>query len=142
MDVGGRDPYCHGLALVIDHQMELEPKEPTHGTAAPLGHSSEHLVLSAPCVMTNRQLGAIHKVDAAPLTSKPVHQQVRRQEEAGHQGHKAFVTGQLVAVGAILLLQPIEPEGLERLVRRGVEKHHDEQHSSISARERMPARRC
>ena len=39
MDVGVRDPYRHDLALVIDHQMELEPKEPTHGTAAPLGHS-------------------------------------------------------------------------------------------------------
>ena len=41
MDVGGRDPYRHDLALVIDHQMELEPEEPTHGTAAPLGHASE-----------------------------------------------------------------------------------------------------
>ena len=38
MDVGGRD-----LALVIDHQMELKAKEPAHGTAAPLGHSSEYL---------------------------------------------------------------------------------------------------
>ena len=25
MDVGGRDPQCHDLALAIDHQMELEP---------------------------------------------------------------------------------------------------------------------
>ena len=65
MDVGGRDPYRHDLALVLDHQMELEAKEPTHGTAAPLGHSSEHFVVSTPCVMTDRQLGAVYKVDAS-----------------------------------------------------------------------------
>ena len=57
MDVGGRDPYHYDLAMVIDHQMELEPEEPTHGTATPLGHSSEHFVLSSPCVMTAGQLG-------------------------------------------------------------------------------------
>ena len=85
MGISGRDPYCHDLALVIDHQMELEAKEPTHGTAAPLGHSSQHFVLSTPCVMTDGQLGAIHKVDATPLSTKPVHQQVRRQEQSWHQ---------------------------------------------------------
>ena len=63
MDVSSRDPYCHDLALVIDHQMELEPKEPTHGTATPLGHSSEHLVVSTPCVMTDGQLGAIYNAN-------------------------------------------------------------------------------
>ena len=79
MDVSGRS-VLPDLALVIDHQMELEPKEPTHGTAAPLGHSPKHLALSAPGVMTESQLGVIHKVDAAPLTTKPVQQQVGGQE--------------------------------------------------------------
>ena len=39
--------------------------------AALLGYPPEHLVLSAPCVMTDRQLGTIHKVDPTPLTTKP-----------------------------------------------------------------------
>ena len=78
MEVGSRDPQRHDLVLAIDHQMELEPKEPAHGIAAPLGHSPKHLVLSAPCVMTDGQLGAIHKVDPTPLATKPMQQQVGR----------------------------------------------------------------
>ena len=79
--------------------------------------------------MADGQRSAIHKVDTTQLaTKKPVHQQVRGQEQAWHQGHKAFMAGQLVEVGAVLVLQPMEPEVLERLVRRGVQQHHDEQH--------------
>ena len=37
--------------------MELEAEEPTHGAAAPLGHSPEHLVVSTPCVMTDVNYG-------------------------------------------------------------------------------------
>ena len=71
--------------------------------------------------MTDHQLGAIHKIDATPLTAKPVHQQVRRQEQAWHQGHKALIAGQLVEVGAVLFLHLMGSEVLERLVRRDVE---------------------
>ena len=51
--------------------MALEAKEPAaHRTAVPVRHSSEHLVLSTSCVMTDGQLGAVYKVDATPLTAK------------------------------------------------------------------------
>ena len=52
----------HDLALVVDGQMELEAKAPAHRGGAPLGQPLEHPVPPDPCVMTDRQLGAIDKV--------------------------------------------------------------------------------
>ena len=48
------DLECPDLALMVNEQVELEAKEPTHATAAPLGQVSEHLVATDACVIANR----------------------------------------------------------------------------------------
>ena len=74
-DREGRD-----LALVVDEQMELEAKEPAHGAAATLGHPLEEPVAADSCIVADRQLGTVGKVDAGPLPTEIMQHQVKRQQ--------------------------------------------------------------
>ena len=54
----------HGLAFVVDAQMELEAKEPPHSGSTTLGQTSEDPVAADAGVITEGRLGALGKVDA------------------------------------------------------------------------------
>ena len=72
-----RNPEGHDLALVIDEQMELEAKEPAHGGTTTLGQPLEDPVPADSCIVADRQLGTVGKVDAGPLSTEIMHQQVK-----------------------------------------------------------------
>ena len=61
----------HDLSLMVVVQVELEAKEPSHGGAVPLGQSFEHPVAADVCVVADRQLGAINKIDPTFLVFRP-----------------------------------------------------------------------
>ena len=58
--------------------VELVAEEPPHGVATTLGHALKHPVTADAGIVTDRQLGAIGKVDAGLLPTKILKQRVER----------------------------------------------------------------
>ncbi len=78
--------------------------------------------------MTDRQLGAIDKVDSGFLATLTMEQGVKGQQESRHQGHKPAGAGEMGKAVAQLLLQAVAPEMLEVLIGGEREGHQDEGH--------------
>ena len=118
----------HELAFVVDAQMELDAKELAHGGATTLGQIWEDPVTADAGVMTDRQLGAVGKVDVGLLCTERKKEQVKGQQEVGLQAHKPALTGEWSQAGPALLCEAIAPEMLEVLVGRDVKQHQDGEH--------------
>ena len=89
------DPEGHDLALVVDEEMELEAKEPAHGGTITPGHPLEDPVPADSCIVADRQLGTVSKVDAGPLPTETMQQQVKGQQQSRLQAHKPAIVGEV-----------------------------------------------
>ena len=98
-----RHPEGHDPALVIDEQMELEAKAPAHGGTTTLGHPLENPVPADSSIVADRQLGTVGKVDAAPLPTEIMQQQIKRQQQSRLQAHKPARAGEFSEAVPLLL---------------------------------------
>src|SRR3954454_7247411 len=126
--VAGGDLQRHDLALVVDHEMQLEAIEPAHGGLAAGGQAVEDLVAVDAAIVADSELGRVGEVDAGLLAVEAVQQHHQRGEQPRHQADEAILMRQVAKAGAMLAADPVEIEHLEMLVRREVKQHHDEQH--------------
>jgi hypothetical protein len=126
--VAGGDFQCHDVALVVDHEVQLEAIEPPHAGLAPRGQAVEHLVTANATVVADGELGRVGEVDAGRLAAEAVQQHHQGCEQPRHQADEPIIVRQVAKAGAVLMADPVEVECLEVLVGPEVEQHHDEQH--------------
>jgi hypothetical protein len=62
--VAGSEADGEQLATVIDHQMQLEPREPAHRRLAAPGVAGKDAVLRDPRRMANAERGGVDEADA------------------------------------------------------------------------------
>ena len=117
VSAASRNPEGHDLALVIDEQMELEAKEPAHGGTTTPGQPLADPVPADSCIVADRQLGTVDKVDAGPLPTETMQQQVKGQQQSRLQAHKPAIAGEVSEAVPILLAEAVEPEMLAILIR-------------------------
>jgi len=94
IDVTGGEAEGQQLAPIIDHEMELEAVEPTHGGFAPAGHLLENLVVVNAAVVADHQGGGIDEDDPGVLAPPGVQVDGQRHQGGGNQGHKPSVAQQ------------------------------------------------
>src|SRR3954453_19713237 len=70
--VAGGNLQRHDLALVVDHEVQLETIEPAHAGLAAGGEVVEDLVAVDAAVVADGKLGCVGEVDAARLTAEAV----------------------------------------------------------------------
>src|SRR3954452_16171755 len=131
--VAGGDFQGHDLALVVDHEVQLEAEKPPHAGLAARGQAIEDLVTVDAAIVTDGELGCSHEVDAGLLAAEAVQQHREGDKQPGHQADEPVIVRQLVTAGAILTADAVEVEHLEVLVGREVKQHHDEQHLGATA---------
>ena len=90
-----RNPESRDPALVTDEEMELEAKEPAHGGTTTPGQPLEDPVPADSCIVAARQLGTVGKVDAGPLPTETMQQQVKGQQQSRLQAHKPAIAGEV-----------------------------------------------
>ena len=102
VSAASRHPEGQDLALVMDEQMELAAKEPAHGGTTTPGHTLADPVPTDSCIAADHQPGAVGKVDAGPLPTEIMQQQVKEQQQSRLQAHKP-VPGEVSVAVPILL---------------------------------------
>ena len=70
--VAGGDLQRHDLALVVDHEVQLEPIEPAHAGFAACSQAVEHLVAVDAAIMADGKLAGVGEVDAGLLAAQAV----------------------------------------------------------------------
>ena len=93
--IARRDLDVEQLSLVIDHQVELESKEPVNRGFAPGRQAAKHLVASNPTVVAHLETAAIDKADAATSAKTVLQVHAQGQQSRRHPFHKAVVADQV-----------------------------------------------
>lgn len=92
--IAGSNLDIEQFTLVINHQMELEAKEPIDRGFATSGQASKHLVASNPAVMAYLEAAAIDEADAGTGTKTVLQIHAQRQQGRRHPFYKAVVADQ------------------------------------------------
>ena len=90
--------WCEGeveqLSFVVDHQMQLEAKEPIHRSFTACRQVFKHFVLRDATVVTNFETGGIKKTDACTVAEARTEIGTQGQQGAGYSLNKTPVANQ------------------------------------------------
>ncbi len=123
--VAGRQTEGEQVALIIDHQVQLEAKEPANGSLATSRSSGKDPMLMNASVVTDFQRGRIDETDTGTVNELCMQVGDQRYQQGWHQFDKAMIThyrGKFAAevnlhvVGVICLegtiVRLMEPDGM------------------------------
>jgi len=79
------------LASVVDHQMQLEAKEPTHRSLTPCRQVAKHAMLADAFVVTDLEAGRIDEADARTTPETSAQISTERNQRRGQPVDKALV---------------------------------------------------
>lgn len=91
IDVARRELAGEQLAMMVDHDMQLEAIKPAHGGFSALRQVAEDAVLPNTAVVTDCQRGRIHERQPAAMAQAGLEVGTERANRGWHQFHKALI---------------------------------------------------
>src|SRR6201994_1692433 len=112
------------LALMIEHQMQLEAEEPAHAGFSPGGQTRENPVFGDPPVVTDRESGTVDVIDVGFLSHTAGQKKSQQGPHSFGERDEAFIAGRMPKIRAQELKNDAIVERLEVLELRTVIEHH------------------
>src|SRR3954452_16833535 len=100
-DVAGGDLQRHDLALVVDHDVQLEAEKPSRAGLTAVGEAVEDPVAVDAAIVADGALAWVGEVDAGLFAAEAVQQHHQGHKQPRHQADEAVIVRQIAKAGAL-----------------------------------------